>query len=219
MSIVSEIRDIRMCEIARKQYEGRHLGLAFISAVRLYCVVPLTVAVVPMLVIFRGADAFNICMNTIAIMFFLDMDNFVYSHGVPYKVLEDFEANNRIDLKDDDVKMLEDTKSVHAVLIPFIILTFTYHNGNNGWGTDRNGFSQFFIYIALFNILESATGVKGKSGRCKNCISSCCTACGTCVVTLIIFVVLLVLLGEMLNVELQGAPAGSAGQLKANVQR
>merc|ERR1719160_1041313 len=117
-------------------------------------------------------------MNTVAIMFFLDMDNFVYSHGVPYKVLEDFEANNRIDLKDDDVKMLEDTKSIHAVLIPFIILTCTYYQGISHPQFAREGFMIMIIYVALFNILESATGVKGKSCRCMNCISSCCTASG-----------------------------------------
>ena len=63
MSVVSELRDIKLCEISKRQYGGRHHGLALIGAIRTYCVITFIHIILPSLLLFRGPDAFNICMK------------------------------------------------------------------------------------------------------------------------------------------------------------
>merc|ERR1719247_2069403 len=101
MSLVSEIRDIKLCEISLRRISSeKHRGLAVIRAIRTYCIIPMVIAIIPEMLIWRGSDAFSICMNTVAILFVLEIDNFVYSHGLPADVVAEFEEKHHMVLSE-----------------------------------------------------------------------------------------------------------------------
>ena len=62
-------------------------GVIFVlSVIRQHIVIPLLIDASVQLVQYRGADALNICMNTVAILFLLDIDNVVFDMMDPAKL-------------------------------------------------------------------------------------------------------------------------------------
>jgi hypothetical protein len=48
-----------------------------------WCIlVPLVVMSTPLCVMYRGSDAVNVAMDTVAIMFVLNIDTLVFNHGI-----------------------------------------------------------------------------------------------------------------------------------------
>jgi hypothetical protein len=167
-----------MCTIAREQYKGEvnsfwTKGLQFIGMIRMYIVVPHVISVVPLLMVFRGGDAFNICMNTVAVLFFFDLDNFIYSHGLPSKVTEEFEAHNRISLKDRDYLTLERTKFMYTVLVPIFLIgsvqglatNAKYTTPYGDYFVSDNGDTILMGWWLFTSILEAAFGLRGNFPR------------------------------------------------------
>jgi hypothetical protein len=95
---------------------------------REFSVLPCLTLLFPMLVFHRGSDAFNLCMNTVAVLFVLDIDNIIYNHGVPDKISQEFEAHHHLLLDEREHGMLEKTKSVYMIVLPayliYTMLTF-----------------------------------------------------------------------------------------------
>lgn len=132
LSITSELRDILLCDLARAQH-SEHEGtscchgwkclLRLVNDLRTFAVIPNVVAMWPSLVIHRGSDAFNICMNTVAILFILDFDNVIYASGVSTKLKAAFERYHHVLLTAEDERKLERVKLGYYVLVPIYILT------------------------------------------------------------------------------------------------
>lgn len=72
-----EIQDIVHCRALRNSPVGQALEPRYLRAlkglewVRQFALLPLVVAVVPILVMHRGADALSLCFNTLALLFLL----------------------------------------------------------------------------------------------------------------------------------------------------
>eukprot|EP01052_Picozoa_sp_SAG31_P038731 SAG31_NODE_5228_length_2662_cov_1.697620_5_plen_124_part_00 len=78
VSCGKEIQDIVHCRALRNSPAGQalarpkfHLALRGLEWVRQFALLPLVVAVVPILVMHRGADALSLCFNTLALLFLL----------------------------------------------------------------------------------------------------------------------------------------------------
>ena len=59
----------------------------------MYGVVLTVVALFPALIVLHGSDALSICMNALAIIFVLQLDNQLYDHGMPTHIKHDFEED------------------------------------------------------------------------------------------------------------------------------
>lgn len=84
LAIVDEIGQILVAEIAQKrrlhatlQYGRAHSLYALLLAVRTWILIPKVVAVVPRMVAFIGADTASQVFNTVAVIFVLEVDNWL----------------------------------------------------------------------------------------------------------------------------------------------
>ena len=88
---------------------------------------------VPMVVEKRGGDPVSICMNTVAILFLLDVDNQCYSYGLPDHIRAEVEEHGRVVLDEADVKFMSNTKAMYifvlAVLMPWSVASIEGGDG------------------------------------------------------------------------------------------
>ena len=107
---------------------------------------------VPMVVEKRGGDPVSICMNTVAILFLLDVDNQCYSYGLPDHIRAEVEEHGRVVLDEADVKFMSKTKTMYifvlAVLMPWSVATIE--------GGD--GIMSVSFYLGVAGIVEQAVG-------------------------------------------------------------
>ena len=147
LTLSSELRDITFTEISQRTamlatYDTNGSGVVgyseFFAAMKagdltyffLYTLVflrqfvflPLLLATIPLLVLTQGANAVGICMNTVAVLFLLDLDNLVYEYGINERTKTYLEVNAHIQLEDADAESLSVAKSTYMVLIPCTVL-------------------------------------------------------------------------------------------------
>ena len=70
----------------------------------------------------RGADALNISLNTVAILFMCDVDNIFFDLVLGERVRARVEDAGRVELDDHEATALARTKAVHVVLIVLGVL-------------------------------------------------------------------------------------------------
>lgn len=109
-AVLAEARDIHVSMMLRRQLTGgKHQGLFSIYA--LFCVLdclrlgiclPLLFLTFPELIAYRGFDALNVCMNTVAVIFILEVDNLLYAQLLSEAVRSHFEENHQVLLTDND---------------------------------------------------------------------------------------------------------------------
>lgn len=84
----------------RKHLTHRQLTLlSVICYIRRFGVIPLVAISVPSLVIYRGRDCLSICLNAVAILFLLEIDNLWYDYAVIPSIKASFELTYRSDYR------------------------------------------------------------------------------------------------------------------------
>ena len=88
LCVANELHDIQMCALLRQKTAigsqhctGWHVALWILEALRRFGVLQLLTVGVTMIVVVRGSDALNICLNAVAMCFLLDIDDQLYHHG------------------------------------------------------------------------------------------------------------------------------------------
>ena len=69
-----------------------------------------------------GGDALSICLNTVAILFMVEIDNIAYSIGLSERARSNFELLGRIKLEDAEAAALVKSKATHVSLIVATVL-------------------------------------------------------------------------------------------------
>ena len=90
LAVCREIRDIQLCQL--KQAQGVAVGstpgrctvqvFTIVHAMRTFVLIPSLVMTASVLVVFRGREAVAVCMNTVAILIVLDIDDYLYKFGL-----------------------------------------------------------------------------------------------------------------------------------------
>ena len=75
--------------------------------------------VVPTLVEKRGGNPIAICLNTVAVLFLLQVDNQCYEFGLPESLKAECEAKGRVSLSAADRAFLWRTKMMYSITIAF----------------------------------------------------------------------------------------------------
>ena len=101
-SVAAEIRDIKLCQITAataartKATLPWRVALEVLQTFRQAFFLPLLVTLVPHVVVIRGGDSLNICFNTVAVLFLLQVDNQLYEYGLSEEVKAEVEEFGRV---------------------------------------------------------------------------------------------------------------------------
>ena len=127
--VFGEVRDAMMCEFAiaaiRKRSEvprGWRYAMGLLNLLRLFGFLPFILWSVIALVVFRGGSALAICLNTVAVLFLVELDNLAFSHGLREKMRVEAEEFGRISVTDDDSRLIDVIKLVCMLTVPASIL-------------------------------------------------------------------------------------------------
>lgn len=122
LAVVQELKDVILVNLAA-QHVGAALGAAsrnallLLSAVRRWILLPCVVSTMPLLVKVKGGDALNICMNAVAILFIVEVDNVFFAIFLPERVYARVEAMGHVELSEEELSMLARGKIAHSVLM------------------------------------------------------------------------------------------------------
>ena len=88
-AVFAEIRDAVLCEIAlraiskrREVPRGWRFAIGGLNFARYYIFLPNVVLSVAELVLNDGGNVKNVCLNTVAVLFLLEVDNMAFLHGL-----------------------------------------------------------------------------------------------------------------------------------------
>ena len=129
-ALFSEMRDAMLCEIAlrdisqkRQVPRGWKLAIGGLSFARYYVFLPYVVYSVMALVLSDGGRVKDVCLNTVAVLFLLEVDNLAFLHGLSERVRMEAEENaGKRQVTDDELQTMDAVKIVCVVLIPFVVL-------------------------------------------------------------------------------------------------
>ena len=148
LSYSSEIRDIKFTEFTQatalerfqtenmcgNQFDlagflpmnGWHAALYILAWLRQFVFLPVLITAVPMLVSTNGGDAQTIALSCVSILFFLDVDNYIYEYGLDESTREYLDENARVELDDEKVALTSRIKMSFIVCLPFMIIHTIY---------------------------------------------------------------------------------------------
>lgn len=184
LKIASEIRDIVLCQLLVEQklqqqaeksqlpvpwQEPRCAALFALAAVRRFGLLPLMVATVPYLVLWRGSAALDICFNVVAVLFMLDIDNEIYEFWIPERTRREMEEDDdriQIDVNEGEGKLLSVIKQAHAALVTLSVVAAV---AIGGLATGNRWLVGVWAVVAFWfaAIIEVVCRVSSRSGAVK----------------------------------------------------
>eukprot|EP01051_Picozoa_sp_SAG22_P014419 SAG22_NODE_1748_length_3664_cov_10.806171_4_plen_232_part_00 len=133
LAIVGELKDIELCSTAVRPSttlsSGWRYALTFLSVLRRFTLLPGMCTCVIALVIFEGSDALNICFNTVALMFMLEIDSTMFHYGLDENTRARVESAGKIELDRAEAQALSYTKALHVVLVVAAVVLGTIVGG------------------------------------------------------------------------------------------
>ena len=128
-AVFAEIRDAILCEIAlraiskrREVPRGWRFAIGGLNFARYYIFLPNVVLSVVELVLNDGGNVKNVCLNTVAVLFLLEVDNMAFLHGLGERTRMEAEEHAGARVTDDDLKTINAVKLVCVLTIPGVVL-------------------------------------------------------------------------------------------------
>ena len=128
-AVFAEIRDAILCEIAlrdisqkRQVPRGWRFAIGGLNFARYYIFLPNVVLSVAELVLNDGGNVKNVCLNTVAVLFLLEVDNMAFLHGLGERTRMEAEEHAGARVTDDDLKTINAVKLVCVLTIPGVVL-------------------------------------------------------------------------------------------------
>ena len=110
------------------------------------------------LVIYRGTNALAICLNTVAVLFLVELDNLAFSHGLRENMRVEAEEFGRISVTDDDSRLIDVIKLVCMLTVPAAIL--------GGVAAGESGVEFALLPVPLVVMVQSVLRAPaGKAGQ------------------------------------------------------
>ena len=148
--VFGEVRDAMLCEFSmaaiRQKKEVPRVwreAIGLLNLFRLFGFLPFIVMSVVQLVLYRGASALAICLNTVAVLFLVELDNLAFSHGLNEETRMEAEEFGRVSVTDEDSRLIDVIKRVCVLMIPAIIVG----------GVRGKTMGIFLIDILLFTVV------------------------------------------------------------------
>ena len=128
-AVFAEMRDAIICSMTlrdisqkREVPRGWRFAIRGLNFARYYIMLPNVIVSVVMLVLNDGGDVKNVCLNTVAVLFLLEVDNQAYRHGLGERTRMEAEEYAGACVTDDDTTFINTAKFVCVLAIPGVIL-------------------------------------------------------------------------------------------------
>ena len=135
-AVFAEMRDCMLVEIAlrdvserREVSRGWRFAIRGLNFARYYIMLPNVILSVVALVLNEGGRVKDVCLNTVAVLFLLDIDDLAFRHGLDERTRKKAEENARVRVTDADERILNAVKLVCVLAIPatvFVGVSGTY---------------------------------------------------------------------------------------------
>jgi hypothetical protein len=127
-AVFVEVRDCLLCEkslrvIAKRREvpRGWRFAIRGLNMARYYILLPNVILSVVMLVLNDGGNVKNVCLNTVAVLFLLEVDNLAFLHGLGERTRMEAEEQ-RVRVTDDDLETIDAVKLACVLAIPGVVL-------------------------------------------------------------------------------------------------
>ena len=127
-AVFVEMRDCLLCEkslrdIAKRREvpRGWRFAIRGLNMARYYILLPNVILSVVMLVLNDGGNVKNVCLNTVAVLFLLEVDNLAFLHGLGERTRIEAEEQ-RVRVTDDDLETIDAVKLACVLAIPGVVL-------------------------------------------------------------------------------------------------
>ena len=128
-AVFAEMRDALLCSMAlqdisqkREVPRGWRFAIRGLNTARYYIFLPNVVSSVVMLVLNDGGDVKNVCLNTVAVLFLLEVDNLAYLHGLGERTRMEAEEMTGARVTEDELQTINAAKIVCILGIPGVVL-------------------------------------------------------------------------------------------------
>ena len=122
LTIVGELREIKICTIAQRRCFAKtrhhslgHAWFALINSFRAYLLVPQVIAAVPRLVLYEGGNTVSLIFNTVSIIFVTELDNLLTQRILSPSTVATLENTARVMASREDLRYLAVTQKVFVV--------------------------------------------------------------------------------------------------------
>ena len=126
--VFGEVRDILLCVFAietiherREIHHGWRFAIGLLNMLRLCGFLPFLLGAVMMLVLVRGANVLAVCLNAVAVLFLVELDNLVFSHGLGEETRAEAEEFGRVPVNADYRRRIDVIKHMCLLTIPSAI--------------------------------------------------------------------------------------------------
>ena len=124
-AVFAEMRDAMLCEIALREISKRRevprgwrYAIRGLNYARYFFLLPNIILSVMALVYEDGGRVKYVCLNTVAVLFLLEVDNLAFLHGLGERTRMEAEQHSRARVTEDDLRTMGIVKSICVVLIP-----------------------------------------------------------------------------------------------------
>ena len=147
-AVFAEMRDCMLVEIAlrdvskrREVPRGWRYAIRGLNFARYFLLLPNIVLSVVQLVLTEGGNVKSVCLNTVAVLFLLEVDNQAYLHGLGERTRMEAEEMAGARVTEDDLQTMNAVKFVCVLAIPGVVLAGLLGGRHVDLGTpDPHGF-------------------------------------------------------------------------------
>ena len=176
-AVFAEIRDCMLCEIALREISKRRevprgwrYAIRGLNFARYFLLLPSIVMSVVALVHNDGGAVKHVCLNTVAVLFLLEIDNMAFSHGLGERTRMEAEehVHSGARVTEDDLQTMGLVKLICVVLIPCAIFGGVCGYGMNASDPDSCGIllAPIPAIVVVFVQRMKASGLKLKEACC-----------------------------------------------------
>ena len=176
-AVFAEIRDAMLCNIAlrdiskrREVPRGWRYAIRGLNFARYFLLLPSIVMSVVALVHNDGGAVKHVCLNTVAVLFLLEIDNMAFSHGLGERTRMEAEehVHSGARVTEDDLQTMGLVKLICVVLIPCAIFGGVCGYGLNASDPDSCGIllAPLPAIVVVFVQRMKSSGLKLKEACC-----------------------------------------------------
>ena len=128
-AVFAEIRDAMLVEIAlrdvserREVSRGWRFAIRGLNFARYYIMLPSIVNSVVSLVLNDGGNAKSVCLNTVAVLFLLEIDNLAFLHGLGERTRMEAEEMTGARVTEEELQTINVAKIVCILGVPGVVL-------------------------------------------------------------------------------------------------
>ena len=137
-AVFGEIRDAMLCDVTlrdiakrRKVPCGWRLSFGALNHMRLFVFLPNIVSSIVGLILAEGGNIKEICLNTVAVLFLVEIDNLAFNFGLGEESRMEAEQHCRVSVGARNLRSIDVIKALCIITIPLTILALV--NSTSYW--------------------------------------------------------------------------------------